>query len=123
MSSKTRKFIGPMSLMAMFAVIGALAAFVVLSTGVAQAQDFTTEPTEPADITPVPGNGEITVVITQPTNVGIPEFTGYRLQYNEQAATVTTSPAGDTGWVDAGVVEVRRNGNGAITVRGLTRLC
>ena len=31
MSSKTRKFIGPMSLVAMFAVIGALAAFVVLA--------------------------------------------------------------------------------------------
>ena len=120
MSSKTRKFIGPMSVVAMFAVIGALAAFVVLGTGVAQAQEFTTDPTAPADITLSPGNGEITVVITQPTNVGVPEFTGYSLEYNEQAATVTTSPTGDTGWVDAGPVAVRRNGDGAAVVTELT---
>ena len=40
MRSKTRKFIGPMSLVAIFAVVGALAAFVVLGTGIAQAQSI-----------------------------------------------------------------------------------
>ena len=48
MSSKTRKFIGPMSLVAIFAVVGALAAFVVLGNGTAQAQqDITTFQIDP----------------------------------------------------------------------------
>ena len=123
MSSKTRKFIGPMSLVAMFAVIGALAAFVVLAlpnANTAYAQDFTAEPGPPAAIDLTTGNGEITVLITPPTDPGIPEFSGYRLEYNEQAATVTTSPTGDTGWVDAGPVNVRRNGDGAAVVPNLS---
>ena len=111
-----------MSLVAMFAVIGALAAFVVLAlpnANTAYAQDFTAEPGEPAAITLTPGNGEITVLITPPTDPGIPEFDGYRLEYNKQLATVTVSPAGNDGWIDAGFVDVRRNGDGAALVDGL----
>ena len=124
MSSKTRKLIWSVPIMATFAIVGALAVFVVLglpNANPAYAQDFNTDPTAPTGIALTAGNGEVTVVITQPTNPGVPEFTGYSLQYNEEANSVTVSPDdNDPGWTDAGVVAVRRNGDGAAVVTGLT---
>ena len=70
MSSKTRKFIGPMSLVAIFAVVGALAAFVVLAlpnTNPAYAQDA---PTAPQDVRAEAGNTEITVRWRPPADDG-----------------------------------------------------
>ena len=60
MSSKTRKFIGPMSLVAVFAVIGALAAFVVLgnASNTAYAQAV---PEAPRNVEATPGPASITV--------------------------------------------------------------
>ena len=123
MSSKTRKLIWSVPLMATLAVVGALAVFVALglpNANPAEAQDtFTDPPDAPGGMTLAEGNGQITVVITAPTDPGIPEFTGYTLQYNVQ--TGTTSPAeDDSGWLDAGTVDVRRSGNGAAVVTGLT---
>ena len=127
MSSKTRKLIWSVPLIATLAVVGALAAFVALGLPNANpvyAQDFTTEPGPPAGIALTPGNMAITVVITQPTESdgpGIPEFTGYKLQYNADPAAATSPAADDSGWMDVtGTVDVRRNGDGAMRVTGLT---
>ncbi len=125
MSSKTRKLIWSVPLMATLAVVGALAVFVALglpNANPAEAQDgdFDTEPGAPADIALTAGNGEITVVITEPANPGIPEFKGYKLQYNQHNGAASPA-ANDTGWTDvSGTVALRRNGDGAIKVTGLT---
>ena len=121
MSSKTRKLIWSVPLMATLAVVGALAVFVALglpNAEPAEAQDaFNVEPTEPQNITLDVGNGEITAVIQQPTNLGVPEFTAYKLQYNQSSS----SPAADdSGWTDVtDPIRFRRNGDGEVTVTGL----
>ena len=97
MSSKTRKFIGPMSLVAIFAVVGALAAFVVLGTGIARAQSI--DPGAPV-IHPnsAAGNAEITLLWTPPSERGVPELTNYSIQ----TAEADSAPAEDSeDWEDA----------------------
>ena len=119
MSSKTRKLIWSVPLMATIAVVGALAVFVALglpNADPAEAQDNL--PGMPASMALEAGNGEITVVIQPPTDPGIPEFTGYSLQYNAQTGT-TVPGVDDDGWTDAGEVDVRRDGVGAAVVDGL----
>ena len=99
MKSKTRKFIGPMSLVAIFAVVGALAAFVVLgnASNTAYAQDA---PTEPLDVRAEAGNAQITVRWRPPADNGGDPITGYKVQHGEStvsdwtADTVTTAELG-----------------------------
>ncbi len=123
MSSKTRQLIWSVPLMATLAVVGALAVFVALGLPNADpvhAQDFTTEPGMPADMMLTAGNGAVTVVITQPGDPGVPEFDGYKLQYNQDAGDAVPA-MDDSGWMDVtGTVQVRRGGNGALRVTGLT---
>ena len=106
MSSKTRKFIGPMSLVAIIAVVGALAAFVVLGNGTAQAQqDLTTFTVDPAwdatDTTQVltvaPGNGRLRVQWPAPADRGDPTLDGYVVEYVQS----TAAPAADATWTVA----------------------
>ena len=88
MSSKTRKFIRPMSLVAMFAVVGALAAFVVLGLQNAQpaeAQAQAVAPGIPTVVTVTAGNQLITVQWSAPTAGGA--VIGYEIEYQGQAAS------------------------------------
>ena len=87
MSSKTRKFIGPMSLVAIFAVVGALAAFGILGLQNAQpaeAQAQAVAPGVPSTVTVTKGNQLITVQWSAPATGGA--VTGYEIEYQGQAA-------------------------------------
>ena len=106
MSSKTRKFIGPMSLVAIFAVVGALAAFVVLglpNATPADAQGF--PPTAPTRAQISAGDGEIIVSWRPVGDEGDTGLTGFTVQYREidnddwidVAATATDYSATITG--------------------------
>ena len=118
MSSKTRKFIGPMSVVAMFAVIGALAAFVVLGNSTAQAQDdFDADPGAPTIRDLEAQNGAIRVIWSAPAYGGDPAFTGYSVQY-AQAATV---PAADAAaWTADDGADGLTAGATRFTITGLT---
>ena len=99
MSSKTRKFIGPMSLVAIFAVVGALAAFVVLAVpnaNPAEAQFETPVPGAPATVTATAGNTEIVVAWTPPSDTTIPVDT-YTVQWKVATADDDTYVSSETG--------------------------
>ena len=103
MSSKTRKFIGPMSLVAIFAVVGALAAFGILGLQNAQpaeAQAQAVAPGVPSTVTVTKGNQLITVQWSAPTDGGA--VTGYEIEYQGQTATgANPGTAGDAVWTGA----------------------
>ena len=97
MSSKTRKFIGPMSLVAIFAVVGALAAFVVLGNGTAnpaEAQGF--PPTAPTRAQISAGDSEIIVSWRPVGDIGSSAIISYTVQYRE---------VGETDWIDVAAAE------------------
>ena len=95
MSSKTRKFIWSVPVVAAFAVIGALAVFVALGYSVAQAQSI--PPSAPSiHDNSAAGDGSITVLWTAPTEPGVPAFDAYDLDY----IASTTRPADDATWID-----------------------
>ena len=88
MSSKTRKFIGPMSLVAMFAVIGALAAFVVLglpNANPSEAQGF--PPTAPTRAQISASDSSITVSWRPVSDIGSSALTSFTVQYREVGAS------------------------------------
>ena len=114
MSSKTRKLIWSVPLMATLAVVGALAVFVALglpNADPAQAQDggFTTNPSAPVidsqSASPpgvAVGNGSLTVTWALPaTGLGTPTYDAFSVQYHMVAAGGTVPLATSTGWVDA----------------------
>lgn len=119
MSSKTRKFIGPMSLVAMFAVIGALAAFVVLGLpNVQPAEAQGAAPGVPGNIVVTPGETTLGVSWSPPAYTGA-GITGYELQYIASA----TEPASDATWLNVGSGDTDDDaGAGAqfIEITGLT---
>ena len=99
MKSKTRKFIGPMSLVAMFAVIGALAAFLVLGLpNVQPAEAQGAAPGVPTITNVTPGETTIGVAWSPPAHTG-EGIDGYELQHIASA----TAPASDATWTDVGI--------------------
>ena len=99
MSSKTRKLIWSVPLMATLAVVGALAVFVALGLPNAdpvQAQSFELEPSAPEIRLVKPGPTMVTVYWRDPEDVGIPAVNGWSLQYIQSA----TEPAAGAVWLD-----------------------
>ena len=97
MSSKTRKLIWSVPLMATLAVVGALAVFVALglpNANPAQAQDgsFNVQPGMPTEVAGAIGNGSSRVTWVAPTELGDPTLDGYVVQY----AQATTAPDADS---------------------------
>ena len=116
MSSKTRKFIGPMSLVAIFAVVGALAAFVVLGNSTAQAQGLTVPPTAPEIVASAAGDEQVQVAWDSPSRAGTPAYTSYSIQVVE----AESEPAGDSpDWEDATVTETNDAAMTFATITGL----
>ena len=104
MSSKTRKFIWSVPVMAAFAVIGALAAFGVLGLQNAEPVEAAGEPGAPTAITSVSGNGSATLRWTTPA-AGVSAITHYEVQYivdSDLANAETVTVVGAlTGWLPA----------------------
>ena len=97
MSSKTRKLIWSVPIMATLAIVGALAAFVVLGTSIAQAQ-ATLPPEAPIINVATAGNTTIDLIWTAPVEGGVPAFDAYSIQ----VAASATQPAADSpDWEDA----------------------
>ena len=93
MSSKTRKFIGPMSLVAIFAVVGALAAFVVLGNGTdpAYAQAV---PEAPRSVDAAVGHLSSKVTWRAPADAGGSPITGYKVQHRTGSADYASTDVG-----------------------------
>ena len=93
MSSKTRKLIWSVPLVATLAVVGALAVFVALGLpNPAQAQAGA--PGVPQGVNVVGGNMEVTVTWTAPTGDDFGDPPQYRMRYFQGA----TAPTVDAGW-------------------------
>ena len=93
MSSKTRKFIGPMSLVAIFAVVGALAAFVVLglpNANPAEAQFASNAPGAPTAVDAADGNLKLTVTWGPAASDGGAPITAYTVRRKVSTADDST---------------------------------
>ena len=104
MSSKTRKFIWSVPVVAAFAVIGALAAFGILGLQNAEPVEAAGEPDAPTAITSVSGNGSATLTWTAPA-AGVSAITHYEVQYIADSGTTTDETVAVvgalTGWLPA----------------------
>ena len=105
MSSKTRKLIWSVPLMATLAVVGALAVFVALGLPNANpAEAQAGEPGAPAAPTVTAGNMRVTVTWNAPQDDG-----GQTPEYRVRYAQIAIAPTGDTGWTVHGVEDgIRR---------------
>ena len=122
MSSKTRKFIWSVPVVAAFAVIGALAAFGVLGVGNAQAQDsFDIDPGAPViHANTSEGHQKIDLLWNAPMERGLPEFTGYIVEYIAVADGTTTAPAeADAGWMADPGSAALTSASRSLTISGL----
>ena len=126
MKIKTRKLIWSVPLMATLAVVGALAVFVALglpNANPAEAQDggFTTNPTPTTGVTPVAGNGTLTVTWTMPTTgSGTPTYDAFSVQYHMVAAGGSSPAIDSTGWMEADGTMALGRGDLSHQITGLT---
>ena len=111
MSSKTRKLIWSVPLVATLAIVGALAAFVALglpNADPAQAQtggEFITDPGPPLTVATTLGNGRIRVTWENPdTEMGDPTLNGYVVQYAKVDNASSAIPTTASAWTNSKVV-------------------
>ena len=128
MSSKTRKLIWSVPLVATLAIVGALAAFVALGLPNAdpvQAQDggFTTNPPALEGLSISTGNGILDVTWDEPTsaNRGIPTYNAISVQYVRVDASGSPMPDPDSSaWTDAPGTGALGRGDVSHRITGLT---
>ena len=104
MSSKTRKLIWSVPLVATLAVVGALAVFVALglpNANPAEAQGGLTEPSMPQNSAATAGNMKITVQWRTPSDPGNQPITGYVVQYLVQVQSDNRPTDTASGWMNA----------------------
>ena len=120
MSSKTRKLIWSVPIMATLAIVGALAAFVVLGNGAAQAQGSIPPGAPTIHANSAAGNGSINLLWTSPVEPGVPAFDGYLVEYIAVADGTTTAPAADVaGWTPAPGTADLTAASRSLTISGL----
>ena len=97
MSSKTRKLIWSVPLMATLAVVGALAVFVALGFPQANPAYAQSAPAAPGSVMADPGNGQITVSWSVP----VPDGGQTPTDYDVEQAMGANAPTSDSGWSEA----------------------